>query len=80
MINARETLRRHGVLLIGSNGFLGKVLLGLLLDRFPDFRHLHILVRPKRKLGPEERFASDVLESPCLAPVVERVGKDRIRE
>lgn len=80
MINARESFRRHELLLIGANGFLGKVILGLLLERFPDFKHLHILVRPKRKLSPEERFEKDVLGSAALASIVEKGDSERLRE
>ncbi len=72
MTDARETLRRHEILLIGANGFLGKVLLGLLLDRFPDFKHLHILMRGKRKFSAADRFAQEVLASPPLATVLAR--------
>ena len=79
MIDARETLRRHEILLIGSNGFLGKVLLGLILDRFPGFKRLHILIRPKRKLSPTERFEQEVIRSRPLETVVNKVGEDSIR-
>lgn len=75
MSHARETFRRHGVLLIGANGFLGKVILGLLIDRFPDFRHLYVLIRPKRRQSPEERFSKDVLGSPPLAGVVGKLDR-----
>jgi long-chain acyl-CoA synthetase len=80
LINARETLRRHEILLIGANGFLGKVLLGLFLDRFPEFKHLHVLMRPKRRVSPEERFEKDVLESQPLKEIVAKVGVDVVRE
>jgi long-chain acyl-CoA synthetase len=80
LTSARESFRRNELLLIGANGFLGKVILGLLLDRFPDFKHLHILVRPKRKLSSEERFEKDVLASPSLASIVEKRGPELVRE
>jgi len=80
LIDARDTLRRHGVLLIGANGFLGKVLLGLLLDRFPEFKHLHVVMRPKRKQAPTERFEKTVLASPPLEPITGRPGFERTRE
>ncbi len=79
LIDARETLRRHEILLIGANGFLGKVLLGLLLDRFPDLKHLHLLMRGKRRLSAAERFENEVLGSPPLETIVSRIGREAIR-
>ncbi len=78
LVDARETLRRHEILIIGSNGFLGKVLLGLLLDRFPDLKHIHILMRSKRKVSPEERFRKEVLASRPLEEIVARVGLESV--
>ena len=68
--DAAEVFRRHEILLIGANGFLGKVLLGMLIDRFPDLKHLHILMRPKGPVPARERFVKDVLGSPALKPVL----------
>ena len=80
IIDASETFRRHGLLIIGANGFLGKVILGLLLDRFADFKHLYILIRPKRKFSAEERFRAEVLASPALAPIIEKHGSVSLME
>ncbi|MGH7249293.1 MAG: SDR family oxidoreductase, partial [Pseudomonadota bacterium] len=71
MTNVGETFRQHEVLLTGASGFLGKVVLGLILDRFPEFKHLHVLVRAGRNRSAEERFESETLGSPALAGVVE---------
>ncbi len=79
MLSASETFRQHEILLIGANGFLGKVILGMLLDRFPDFRRLHILMRGKRRLSPQERFEKEVLASPPLATLVQKLGIDFVR-
>lgn len=75
MANARDTFRQHGILLIGANGFLGKVILGLLLDRFPDFRRIYVLMRAKRRVSPAERFEQDVLGAPPLVPVLEKLDR-----
>ncbi|MCW5977261.1 MAG: SDR family oxidoreductase [Bryobacteraceae bacterium] len=80
MLTARETFRRHEILLAGANGFLGKVILGMLLDRFPELRRVHILMRGKRRATPQERFEKEVLRSPPLAPLVEKLGLEHIRE
>ncbi|PYV21461.1 MAG: hypothetical protein DMG24_19445, partial [Acidobacteria bacterium] len=59
-----QAFQEHEILLTGANGFLGKVVLGLILDRFPDFKHLHILQRPARNLSAQERFHTETLASP----------------
>jgi long-chain acyl-CoA synthetase len=64
--------RQHEILLTGANGFLGKVVLGMLLDRYPDFKHLHVLLRPQGELSASERFRTQTLASPALASIVER--------
>ncbi|HEV2175688.1 MAG TPA: SDR family oxidoreductase [Terriglobia bacterium] len=75
MTNVGETFRQHEVLLTGANGFLGKVVLGLILDRFPEFKHLHLLIRPGRNSSAEERFEGEVLGSPALAGIVEAAAR-----
>lgn len=64
----------HELLLTGANGFLGKVILGLLLDRFPGLKHVHILQRSRGGLSAAERFRDEVLGSPALARIVEDRG------
>ena len=66
MIDAAQTFRQHEVLITGANGFVGKVLLGLLFERFPDLKHLHLLIRPRPGRPARERFDKDVLASPPL--------------
>jgi len=84
MTDIRQAFHDHELLLIGGNGFLGKVVLGLILDRLPHFKHLHILVRSRLSTSAEERFYSEILASPALAPVREQVvpkrGKGFLRE
>jgi long-chain acyl-CoA synthetase len=84
MTDIAEGFHDHELLLTGGNGFLGKVILGLILDRVPDFKHLHILLRPRLGASAEERFYSETLASPALAPIAEKLvqkrGKDYLRE
>ena len=74
MIDVGQTFREHEVLLTGTSGFLGKVVLGLLAERYPGFKHLHVLMRPARGLEAAERFHRDVLGSPALKAVADRQG------
>ena len=74
-----QTFEEHEIVLTGANGFLGKVVLGLILDRFPDFKHVHVLLRPARNASAHERFRSETLASPALAAIAEKRGKDFLR-
>jgi long-chain acyl-CoA synthetase len=74
------SFRRHEILLTGASGFVGKVVLGLFLDRYPDLKHLHVLVRGTRELSAGERFAKDILGSPALAAAVEELGEKLFRD
>ena len=75
-----QAFQIHTILLTGANGFLGKVILGLLLDRYPETRHVYVLVRPRWKLTAQERFEQETLQSPALTPLVEKVGLEALRE
>src|SRR5215467_10039721 len=73
-IAAIEALSNKTILLLGGTGFVGKVFLALILDRFPELKHLVVQVRRKKSVSGEQRFYSEVLTSPPLQPVVERAG------
>jgi len=80
LIDAAKTFRENEILLTGANGFLGKIILGLLLDRYPDLRHVHLLIRPRRGRSAEERFEADILQSPAMQPLLDKYGAERIRQ
>lgn len=79
-ISAIDQFRSKTVLLLGGTGFVGKVLLAMMLDRFPELNHLILQVRRRRNMSGKERFRSEILESPPLRAVVERIGLDAILE
>jgi long-chain acyl-CoA synthetase len=80
LIDVAQAFRENEILLTGANGFLGKIILALLLDRYPDCKHVHLLIRPRRERGAEERFESDILQSPAMKLLVEARGADWIRQ
>ncbi len=80
LTDVRQTFQRTELFLTGGNGFLGKVLLALLLDRYREAKHIHLLVRPGRNRSAQDRFFGDVLNSPPLAPLVKKVGEKFLRE
>ena len=79
-IDSAQAFAGTEILLTGGNGFLGKVVLGLLLDRYPDFRHVHFLIRPRRGTTAQERFERDVLGSPALDPTLQKPGREEISQ
>jgi long-chain acyl-CoA synthetase len=73
-ISAIDALSNKTILLLGGTGFVGKVFLAMILDRFPELKHLVVQVRRKKNVTGEQRFYSEILTSPPLQPVVERAG------
>jgi long-chain acyl-CoA synthetase len=57
------------LVVLGGTGFLGKLLLTMLLDRYPEVGRLFVVVRAKGGLGPEERFWRDVATHEVLGPL-----------
>ncbi len=72
--------RESEILIAGANGFLGKVLLALLLDRFPGVRRVHVLVRPRPDRSASERFEQEVLDSPPFRPLIKRFGRAQVAQ
>lgn len=79
MPDSTDTFRKHELFLVGANGFVGKVLLGMLLDRFEGAKRLYILVRPRPGVPAHERFEREVLASPALAPIVRKFTPEFLR-
>lgn len=71
-LDVTETLRGKNLLIIGGTGFLGKVLVGLLIARYPDLGHIFLMVRSKGKMSPKERFEEELWPTPCFDPLRER--------
>ena len=59
------------ILLTGTTGFLGKVVLSYLLTRFPEIGHIYVLIRPGPSDRAKDRFAKKVMASPAMGPVVQ---------
>ncbi|CAI2365141.1 unnamed protein product [Moneuplotes crassus] len=57
------------ILLTGTTGFIGKVLLEAVLRKLSGFKKLYILVRPKQKSGFSlmERVNNEIIGSKCFA-------------
>jgi hypothetical protein len=55
-ISAIDAFSNKRMLLLGGTGFLGKVVLAMILDRFPELKHLVVQVRRKKTVSGEQRF------------------------
>jgi len=73
-ISAIDAFSNKTILLLGATGFVGKVVLAMLLDRFPELKHLVVQSRRKKNVSGEQRFCSEVLTSPPLRSIVDRMG------
>ena len=56
-------------LLTGVTGFLGKVWLAMLLDRYPEIGTLYTVVRARKTISSEERWWSEIAPSPVFDPL-----------
>ena len=70
-----ETFAGKHLFLMGSTGFLGKVCLAMLLDRFPSLGRVYVMVRAGSGTNSQERFERDVVGSPVFEPLRQRYGR-----
>ena len=54
------------ILVTGTTGFLGKVLLEKLLYSLPDVETIYVLIRSKKGSRLSERFKKEIVSSPCF--------------
>src|SRR6185436_19026455 len=73
-LSAREIYRGRHVFVLGATGFVGKVLLSLLFDRFPEVGRVYVMVRRGTGTDSESRFWKSVVASPVFDPLRARHG------
>src|SRR3954468_12073098 len=73
-LSAREIYRGRHVFVLGATGFVGKVLLSLLFDRFPEVGRVYVMVRRGTGTDSEPRFWKSVVASPVFDPLRARHG------
>lgn len=56
MVTIKSFYAASNVFVTGGTGFLGKVLLEKLIRTCPDLQKIHILIRPKKGLSPQQRL------------------------
>jgi len=73
-LDAGAQLAGKRLLITGSTGFVGKVALTMLLDRYPEVGKVFVLVRPGTGGTPEARFFGKVAGSRPFDPLRARHG------
>src|SRR2546429_2762003 len=73
-LSPTEIFRGRKVLILGSTGFVGKVLLSMLLDRFPQIGRAYVMVRRGSGTDSEARFWQSVVTSPAFNPLRDKHG------
>ena len=68
-----DALAGKHILLLGTTGFLAKIVLALLLERFSVGR-IYCAIRGTRSQSPEDRLWNEVLGSEMMKPLRERFG------
>src|SRR5262249_19010941 len=69
-----EVYRGRKVFILGSTGFVRKVLLSMLLDRFPEIGRAYVMVRRGSGTDSEARFWQSIVTSPAFDPLRARHG------
>ena len=67
-----EILDQRSILITGATGFLGKVLVYLLLRYHPELKRLYLLIRGDSKSS-FNRFSREILDSPVMGPLREHL-------
>src|SRR6476660_1023171 len=73
-LSPSATLRDRKVFILGSTGFVGKVLLSMLLDRYPEIGRAYVMVRRGSGTDSEARFWQSVVTSPAFDPLRDKHG------
>ena len=74
VLSVREIYRGRHVFVLGGTGFLGKVLLSMLLHNFPEVGRAYVMVRRGTGTSSEARFWDHVVPSHTFDPLREQHG------
>ena len=75
-LDVAKTFTGKRMLFVGATGFVGKVALSMMLERYPEIGTMFVLVRPGAGSTSEERFFRKIVKSPVFDPIRARHGAD----
>jgi long-chain acyl-CoA synthetase len=73
-LSVTDIFRGRNLFVLGSTGFVGKVLLSMLLDRYPEIGRVYVMVRRGSGTDSEARFWQSVVTSPAFDPLRDKYG------
>jgi len=73
-LSVTDIFRGRNLFILGSTGFVGKVLLSMLLDRYPEIGRAYVMVRRGSGTDSEARFWQSVVTSPAFDPLRDKHG------
>jgi long-chain acyl-CoA synthetase len=73
-LSLHEIYAGRKVFILGATGFVGKVLLSMLLYRFPELGRAYVMVRRGSGTSSEDRFWKSVVGSPVFDPLRDKYG------
>ena len=65
----RDFYRNKTVLVTGTTGFVGKVLLEKLVRSFPDIRRIYLMIRPRPNMTLKERVNDEIFSKHLFKPL-----------
>lgn len=78
-LSVRQSLAGKHLFITGTTGFVGKVLLAMIVAEVPEVRRISVLVRPNRQYDSvQERFDGVVALSEPFQAVAERMGNEAL--
>jgi alcohol-forming fatty acyl-CoA reductase len=83
-LNIREFYRNKTILVTGTTGFVGKVILEKLLRSCSDFKRIYLMVRPRPNMTLAARIQRDIYSSPLLTnlfnekPETMKLAKEKV--
>src|SRR5437762_2246678 len=76
-IDLAKAFAGREILITGVTGFLGKVALTMLLDRYPQIGKVYVLVRPRAGGTAEDRFFQKVVTTPPFRDLSEQLVREK---
>ena len=68
-LGIKEFYADKTILITGTTGFVGKVILEKFIRAMPNFRKIFVLIRAKKNMSLEQRLESTIFKSEIFAPL-----------
>eukprot|EP01064_Diplonema_japonicum_P020741 TRINITY_DN30320_c0_g1_i1.p1 TRINITY_DN30320_c0_g1~~TRINITY_DN30320_c0_g1_i1.p1 ORF type:complete len:558 (+),score=168.63 TRINITY_DN30320_c0_g1_i1:58-1731(+) len=76
MATMEDLYKGQHILITGSTGFVGKVLVEKILRSLPGVEKLYLLIRPKKDVHPFDRLQKELFDSKVMDRVKEKYGAE----